>query len=34
MIGHEYEVVNSHFLCAHIASKNFDKESRHAIRLE
>jgi hypothetical protein len=34
MIGHDHEVVNGHFSCAHIASKNIDEEYGHAIRLE
>jgi hypothetical protein len=34
VIRHDHEVVNGEFSGAHIGSKNFDKESRHAIRLE
>jgi hypothetical protein len=34
MIGHENEVVNCHFSGAHIGSKNFYQERRHAVSLE
>jgi len=34
MIGHDHEIVNGDLSCAHIGSKNFDEEFRHAIRLE
>jgi hypothetical protein len=34
MIGHDHEVVDGNFSGAHVGSKNFDKECRHAIRLE
>jgi hypothetical protein len=34
MIGRNDEVVNGHFSGAHVGSKNFDNERRHAIRLE
>ncbi len=34
MIGQKNEVVNGHFSGAHIGSENFDKDCRHAIRLE